>query len=66
MEPRYFTVNITVENEVGELFAVWRTDEPYDNVETAIERALILAETSNENADVGEAKAIRFDRMDDA
>jgi hypothetical protein len=55
---RYYTVNITVEDESGEQFAVWRTDEPSDNVEATIADALNLALTAEE---IG----LVFDRMDE-
>jgi len=60
MKPRYFTVNVTVENEDGEQFAVWRVDEPFDNVEVAITAALDLTLLAAE-----QENGLVFDRMDE-
>ena len=59
-KPRYYTVNITVENEDGEQYAVWRTDQPFTNVEVAMERAVSATVVLSEELELD------FDRMDDA
>jgi len=55
MKNRYYTVNVTVENEDGELFAVWRSEEPFTDLERAIEEGLKVVQEA----------PIEFDRMDE-
>lgn len=59
MKPRYFTINVTVEDQNGEQFAVWRSTAPYGDVEVAIERALQVVLAAEDETPVD------FDRMDD-
>ena len=54
-KPRYYTVNVTVENEDGELVAIWRSSEPFSDWILAEEAAFRVQHNAS----------VEFDRMDE-